>query len=74
VLALQSARALLVPIILAVLVSYVLEPPVALLVRRGVARAAAATLISIVCDHVEALHPMAVLLSGGRRTSRNGAA
>jgi predicted PurR-regulated permease PerM len=47
VLALQSARALFVPVILGILASYVLEPPVAWLVRQGVPRIVSALLLSM---------------------------
>jgi predicted PurR-regulated permease PerM len=55
VLALQSARALFVPVILGILASYVLEQPVALLVRGGLPRAVAATVVSIAVGALLAL-------------------
>ena len=48
ILALEFAHALVVPILLGILASYVLELPVSFLVRRGIPRAAAALLVSLV--------------------------
>jgi predicted PurR-regulated permease PerM len=47
VLALQSAHGLLIPVVLGALASYVLEPPVAWLVRAGLPRTAAAVVVCL---------------------------
>jgi predicted PurR-regulated permease PerM len=47
VLALQLTRAFLVPISIGILLSYVLDPVVSLLVRRGIPRSVAATLVFV---------------------------
>lgn len=47
ILALRLTRAFLVPIIIGVLLSYVLDPIVVLLVKRGIARSAAAVLVFV---------------------------